>query len=67
MFLMPPHLVREAISLSPAPINTPEGISFVSTRLRVSLHAAIEHLYNLTFMTEEEKELLLRRSNGPAR
>ncbi|MCX5269738.1 ImmA/IrrE family metallo-endopeptidase [Streptomyces sp. NBC_00199] len=67
MFLMPPHLVEEAISASPAPINTPEGISFVAGRLRVGFQAAVEHLYNLTFMTEEEKESLLGRMYGTSR
>ncbi|MGW0602548.1 ImmA/IrrE family metallo-endopeptidase [Streptomyces sp. NPDC002640] len=61
MFLMPPHLLRKVISESPDPVNTPEGVSFVASRLQVGFHAAVEHLYNLTFMTEEEKKILLRR------
>lgn len=67
MFLMPPHLLREAIAASPEPINTPEGVSFVASRLQVGFHAAVEHLYNLTFMTEEEKDLLLGRLYGASR
>jgi hypothetical protein len=67
MFLMPPRLLQEAISASPDPINTPEGVSFVANRLQVGFQAAVEHLYNLTFMTEEEKQTLLGRVSGASR
>lgn len=67
MFLMPPHLLRESIAASPDPITTPEGVYFVANRLQVGFHAAVEHLYNLTFMTEEEKHFLLRRTYGSSR
>lgn len=59
MFLMPPDLVGRAISDCPDPINQKEGVIFIASRLRVGLRAVVEHLYNLTFMSEQEKEILL--------
>ncbi|MGW0854883.1 ImmA/IrrE family metallo-endopeptidase [Streptomyces sp. NPDC002690] len=67
MFLMPTPLLQEAISASPDSVSTVEGVAFVANRLQVSFHAAVEHLFNLTFMTEEEKQALLGRPNGSSR
>jgi Zn-dependent peptidase ImmA (M78 family) len=61
MFLMPTKLVRTALADSTDPIHDLEGINAFATRLRVSRHAAIEHLYNLTLMSEFERDELLRR------
>ncbi len=60
MFLMPPHLVKQAIADAPDPITEVEGARRVAERLRVSFRAAVEHLYNLTLMTEEDRDELLR-------
>ncbi|GHG29672.1 ImmA/IrrE family metallo-endopeptidase [Streptomyces zaomyceticus] len=64
MFLMPPHLLRQAIADSPHPITERAGIEFLCHRLKVNFTALVEHLYNQTFMTEQEKERLLGRSTS---
>jgi Zn-dependent peptidase ImmA (M78 family) len=62
MFLMPPSLVAAAVADVPDPISDPAGIRAVASRLHVSSRAAIEHLYNLTLMDEEQRDALLRES-----
>jgi Zn-dependent peptidase ImmA (M78 family) len=59
MFLMPPYLVERAIADSPDPITELSGVRAVARKLNVSMVAAIEHLYNLTLMTEIERDRLL--------
>ncbi len=61
MFLMPPHLVATAVADSPDPISDPNGVRTVASRLHVSNRAAIEHLYNLTLMDENQRDELLRK------
>jgi Zn-dependent peptidase ImmA (M78 family) len=61
MFLMPAHLVQQAIADVPDPINDLEGITAIATRLRMSRRATIEHVYNLTLMSDFERDELLRR------
>ncbi|MEO3809318.1 ImmA/IrrE family metallo-endopeptidase [Sphaerisporangium sp. B11E5] len=61
MFLMPTRLVQAARADSPDPIHDLEGITTFAGRLRVSRHAAIEHLYNLTLMSEFDRDMLLRQ------
>jgi Zn-dependent peptidase ImmA (M78 family) len=65
MFLMPPRLVERAIADSPDPITELSGVRTVARRLKVSTVAVIEHLYNLTLMTEIERDRLLAQL-GPA-
>jgi Zn-dependent peptidase ImmA (M78 family) len=60
MFLMPPHLVSAVVADTPDPISDKNGIQAVAAHLHVSHRAAIEHLYNLTLMTEEQRDALLR-------
>ncbi|GAA0397401.1 hypothetical protein Acor_74880 [Acrocarpospora corrugata] len=61
MFLMPIDLVQQAIADLPDPITDYHSISEVAERLHVSRRAAIEHLYNLTLMTDLDREALLRQ------
>jgi Zn-dependent peptidase ImmA (M78 family) len=66
MFLMPPDLIERAVADSPDPITELPGARAVAQKLRVSVVAAIEHLCNLTLMTEIERDELLAQL-GPAR
>jgi ethanolamine utilization cobalamin adenosyltransferase len=59
MFLMPSHLVQQAIADSPDPITQLAGARAIAKSLRVSFRAVIEHLCNLTLMTEIERDELL--------
>ncbi|MGC4806241.1 ImmA/IrrE family metallo-endopeptidase [Micromonospora sp. DT233] len=59
MFLMPPDLVKRAIADAPDPIGDRAVISALAARLRVSRRALIEHLYNLTLMSEADRDELL--------
>lgn len=65
MFLMPPHLIERAVADSPDPITELAGARAVARKLHVSVVAAIEHLCNLTLMTEIERDELLAQL-GPA-
>jgi len=66
MFLMPPDLIERAVADSPDPITELAGARAVAQKLRVSIVAAIEHLCNLTLMTEIERDELLAQL-GPAK
>ena len=66
MFLMPPDLIARAVADSPDPITELAGARAVAQKLRVSVVAAIEHLCNLTLMTEIERDELLAQL-GPTR
>jgi Zn-dependent peptidase ImmA (M78 family) len=59
MFLMPPDLVRRAVADLPDPVHDAASISAIAKRLRVSRRTIIDHLYNLTLMSEEQREILL--------
>lgn len=59
MFLMPPHLIERAVADSPDPITGVAGVKSVARKLHVSAVAAVEHLCNLTLMTELERDELL--------
>lgn len=59
MFLMPPNLIEQAIADSPDPITEVAGARAVARKLRVGVVAAVEHLCNLTLMTEIERDELL--------
>lgn len=61
MFLMPTELVQLAVADAPDPINDLAGISAIARTLRVSRRAAIGHLYNLTLMSEFDRDELLRQ------
>jgi Zn-dependent peptidase ImmA (M78 family) len=64
MFLMPPHLIEHAVADSPDPITELAGVKAVARKLHVSVVAAIEHLCNLTLMTEIERDELLARQGS---
>ncbi|WP_406273121.1 ImmA/IrrE family metallo-endopeptidase [Streptomyces sp. NBC_00191] len=59
MLLMPPHILRDAIADSPYPVTEREGVAFLCDRLKVNFTAVVGHLYNQTFMTEEDRDRLL--------
>jgi hypothetical protein len=59
MLLMPARLVETAIADSPDPIVELPGIKRVADRLQVGLSTTINHLFNLTLMTEEDRDGLL--------
>jgi Zn-dependent peptidase ImmA (M78 family) len=61
MFLMPTELVAAAVADVPDPISDLAGISAVAEMLHMSKHAATEHLYNLTLMSESDRDELLRQ------
>ena len=65
MFLMPPYLVARAVADSPDPITELAGARAVARKLRVGVVAAIEHLCNLTLMTEIERDELLAQLGSP--
>lgn len=60
MFLMPPVLVQQAIADVPEPISY-SSVSAVADKLRVSKRAVIDHLYNMTLMTESVRDELRRQ------
>jgi Zn-dependent peptidase ImmA (M78 family) len=59
MFLMPPELVQRVVADLPDPVSDRASISTIAARLRVSQQAATDHLFNLTLMSETERENLL--------
>jgi len=61
MFLMPTELVAQVVADAPTLITELSGVDAAARRLRTSRRATIEHLYNLTFMTEADREELLKR------
>ncbi|GAA1270421.1 hypothetical protein GCM10009677_23960 [Sphaerisporangium rubeum] len=61
MFLMPTKLVQSALADNPDPVHDLDSVTAFATRLQVSRHAAIEHLYNLTLMSEFDRDMLLRQ------
>ncbi|MDX5456572.1 ImmA/IrrE family metallo-endopeptidase [Micromonospora tulbaghiae] len=60
MFLMPPDLIERAIADAPDPIHDITGASAIANKLHVSRRSLIEHLYNLTLMSESERDELLQ-------
>lgn len=59
MFLMPPELVKFAIRDLPDPVHEIAGISTVAAKLQVGRRAIIGHLFNLTLMSETDRDKLL--------
>ncbi|MGH3566320.1 MAG: ImmA/IrrE family metallo-endopeptidase [Pseudonocardia sp.] len=62
MFLMPTELVEEAVADVADPISEPAAVSSVADKLHVSRQTVIDHLYNLTLMTEADRDDLLRQT-----
>jgi Zn-dependent peptidase ImmA (M78 family) len=60
MFLMPATIVERVVADGPDPINDLAGVTTFASRLRVSRRAAIDHLYNLTIMSDSVRDKLLR-------
>jgi len=57
-FLMPPHLVQAQIAALAEPLGTPSGIRAVAHALGTSPRATLEHLYNLGWLDEFERDTL---------
>lgn len=62
MFLMPPELVQRAAADVADPISDLAGVSAVANKLHVSRLAAIDHLYNMTLMSESDRDELRRQA-----
>lgn len=60
MFLMPPELVERAIADLPDPVHDVTSISRIADRLHVSRRTIVDHLYNMTLMSETERDALLQ-------
>ena len=60
MFLMPPKAVQEAIADSPNHLYGIAEISAIAKKLHVSEKSLIQHLHNMTRMSESERDDLLR-------
>jgi Zn-dependent peptidase ImmA (M78 family) len=61
MFLMPPELIELATVDAQFAIDDLAGISMIASRLRTSLRATVDHLFNLTLMSEPVRDELLRK------
>jgi Zn-dependent peptidase ImmA (M78 family) len=59
MFLMPPDLVQRAVADLPDPVHDIASISVIAGKLQVSRRAATDHLFNMTLMSEAQRENLL--------
>ncbi|MFC7382099.1 ImmA/IrrE family metallo-endopeptidase [Sphaerisporangium rhizosphaerae] len=64
MFLMPTVLVQEIIAEQPESVEEPAVVAAIASRLQVGRHATIEHLYNLTLMSEVTRDELLARAQN---
>lgn len=58
MFLMPPELVQQAAADVPHPISDLTEVTAVASKLHVSMRAVIDHLYNMTLMSESVRDEL---------
>lgn len=56
--LMPPELVQRAISTSPAPPSSAEGLAHIAETLGTSRASTVEHLYNLGLIDDMERDEL---------
>ena len=56
MLLMPPDLLAKVVQSLDIPFASLDGISAVAHRLRTSLTATLEHLYNLGFIDETVRD-----------
>ena len=56
MLLMPPQLISRAVQALTIPLASPEGNAAVARRLRTSFTTMLEHLYNLGFIDETDRE-----------
>lgn len=57
-FLMPPDRVRRVVAQLTEPLASSAGIRTVAEAFDTSARATLEHLYNLGFLDEFERELL---------
>jgi len=65
MFLMPPDLVRRAVSQIPESLASLEGARTVARALQVSARATVEHLYNLMLIDESDRDILIEQLGPP--
>lgn len=59
MFLMPAELVEDAVADAAEPIGDLSAINSIASKLHVSRRAVIDHLYNMTLMSETDRDDLL--------
>ena len=59
--LMPPESLNSAIASAGSPIDSPESVSVVASRLDVSRATLVEHLHNLGYIHEEARDELRPR------
>jgi hypothetical protein len=64
MFLMPLELIESAIADAPDPIADLAGVSVIAKKLHVSVRALIDQLYNVTLMTDAQRDELLPSDQG---
>ncbi len=57
-FLMPPERVQQVIADLTEPLGSASGVRYVAETFGTSPRATLEHLYNLGFVDEFERELL---------
>jgi len=56
--LMPPELVQRAISTSPTPPSSAEGLAHIAETLGTSRASTVEHLHNLGLIDDMERDEL---------
>ena len=58
MLLMPPPLIRRAISLQNYPIETIDGVQALAFRMQTGFLSVLSHLRNTGFITDTDYELI---------
>ena len=58
MLLMPTSLVKRALAALPVAVATTEGVKLVEHRLRVGRRSVLDHLANLDFVDEMDRQWL---------
>ena len=58
MLLMPTSLVQRAVSKLTEPLNTREGVSEIADQLQVARSSMLNHLKNLGYIDEIDKQLI---------
>ena len=66
MLLMPTSLVRRALAARPVAVATTESVDEVARRLRVGRRSALDHLVNLGFVDEVDRQWLASRLSPAA-
>jgi hypothetical protein len=56
MLLMPTELVRRLLPHLSQPVNSVIGVREIAAKLHTSFKATLEHLNNLTFLSQEDHD-----------